>query len=524
MQATRLIVIRHGESKWNREGRQQGHLDSGLTETGIAQVRAIAERLRKQSFTALYSSDLGRAYQTAEIIASQTGHRVVTDERLRERNLGIFQGHTWDEIERKYPEELHSYRTSGPGYVIPQGESVRQRVQRTVGCLEELATRHRGESIVVVAHSGVLNGLLRRTLGIPLEQRRRFKLWNASLNVFLYEDGTWTLGTWGDVAHADPFPISKSFLSEVGLARTIEAEYGLKDVRCQLITASLRDVYLVISDRRRHVLHIYRHGQRTVPEIVSEWQFVDYLDTNGVPVAPAIRRQSGELLLTFDAPEGTRHGVMSRFIAGEHLRRRPSIEAVAEYGRIVAKIHTLADSMPFELDRPANDADSLLDGAIAAFESEVPQRPEDLAYLHESADILRSRIDTLPKSEPYYGMIHGDVIRANAQVADDGSVTVLDFDLCGPGWRAYDIASYLIVMRGLPEEEESERAFLGGYQGIRRITDVEWEALPTLEAVRAIFGMGVQAMNVYHWGSAYLHAFWNHSLERLKRVMERVEP
>lgn len=201
MSTTQLLLIRHGETIWNIQGRLQGHLDSDLTETGIAQAHAMAERLTKESFSALYSSDLGRAYRTAEIIAARTGHTILPDRRLRERYLGIFETFTWQEIEGKYPEELNAYRTLGPDYVIPNGESARQRFDRAIAGLEEIARRHAGQSVVIVTHGGVLNFLFRYALGIPLEEPRRFKLWNVSLNTFLYEDGKWILGSWGDISH-----------------------------------------------------------------------------------------------------------------------------------------------------------------------------------------------------------------------------------------------------------------------------------------------------------------------------------
>ena len=199
--ATTLTLVRHGESRWNLEGRLQGHLDSSLTATGIAQAEATGRRLVGQRFTALYSSDLGRAHQTAEIISEHVKLPVVPMQGLRERNLGVFQGLTWEEVERKYPQELRLYGMSAPDYVIPDGESVQQRYDRTVGCLEQIARAHLGGSVIAVTHFGALESLLQRTMTIPLEEPRHFNLWNGSLNVFFYEDETWILGTWGDVAH-----------------------------------------------------------------------------------------------------------------------------------------------------------------------------------------------------------------------------------------------------------------------------------------------------------------------------------
>ncbi|MCZ6547912.1 MAG: histidine phosphatase family protein [Deltaproteobacteria bacterium] len=204
MEQAQLIVVRHGETEWNLEGRRQGHLDSPLTAMGRAQGEALAQRLAKYKFSSLYSSDLGRAYQTAKLISESTGHTIVVDQRLRERNLGIFQGLKGDEIHKAYPEELLLHKTGGPDYIIPQGESARQQAQRNISCLEEFAKKHTGEVIVIVTHGGVLNALFRHILSIPLEAPRRFEFMNASINIFSCGKGNWMLQTWGEISHLQP--------------------------------------------------------------------------------------------------------------------------------------------------------------------------------------------------------------------------------------------------------------------------------------------------------------------------------
>jgi 2,3-bisphosphoglycerate-dependent phosphoglycerate mutase len=201
MERAQLIIVRHGETQWNIAGIRQGHLDSPLTERGSAQAKALARRLAHETFSALYSSDLGRALDTAKLISELTGHEVITDARLRERHLGIFQGLSGEEIKAKYPEEYRLHRSMGPDYVIPGGESMRQQVERNVRCLTEIAKCHSRETIVVVTHGGVLSGFLRHTLSIPLGAPRRFEFVNAGLNVFAYDDGEWYLQTWGDISH-----------------------------------------------------------------------------------------------------------------------------------------------------------------------------------------------------------------------------------------------------------------------------------------------------------------------------------
>lgn len=201
MDATYVMVVRHGETEWNTEGRRQGHLDSTLTAKGRAQAEALAQRFTPESCSAIYSSDLGRAYETAKVIAEKTGHEVVADARLRERNLGIFQGLDGDEIRARYPREYEEHRNGGADHAVPEGESFRQQTRRNMACLEELAKRHTGQIIMVVTHGGVLSALFRHTLDISLDAPRRFSFKNASVNTFRFQDGIWGLETWGDVTH-----------------------------------------------------------------------------------------------------------------------------------------------------------------------------------------------------------------------------------------------------------------------------------------------------------------------------------
>ncbi len=204
MTRTQIIIVRHGQTEWNIKGIRQGSLDSPLTARGMAQAKALGQRLAREKFTALYSSDLGRAVQTAQEIANVTGHAITTDARLRERHLGIFQGLNGEEIVTKYPEERRAMRSRGPSYVIPGGESMVQQVERNMACLNELAARHQGEQIVVVTHGGVVSGFFRHTLEISLEAPRRFEFVNAGINVFVREEDNWMLLTWGDVSHLAP--------------------------------------------------------------------------------------------------------------------------------------------------------------------------------------------------------------------------------------------------------------------------------------------------------------------------------
>jgi probable phosphoglycerate mutase len=200
---THLIAIRHGETEWNSQGRFQGHLNSVLNPGGLAQAEALGGRLAQERFDLLLSSDLGRARQTASAIAMRTGHEIVVEPRLRERNMGIFQGLTPDEVEARYPNDFARFRSRDPDYVIPDGESMRQLFERSVACFTELAERHAGLTLATVTHGGVLAMLYRHAKAMPLETPRDFPLHNTGVNRFRHRLGAWELQSWGEIGHLD---------------------------------------------------------------------------------------------------------------------------------------------------------------------------------------------------------------------------------------------------------------------------------------------------------------------------------
>jgi 2,3-bisphosphoglycerate-dependent phosphoglycerate mutase len=205
-QPTTIIALRHGETEWNRIGRQQGHQDSPLTPLGRQQAQAMADALVGRSVQAIYSSDLGRARETADIIAGRLGLPVCTDVRLRERNLGILEGHTMASFAEEHPTDARALKSGDPDYVIPGGESARQRSVRNIGFVDSISQAHAGGTVLIVAHGGVLNSFFRRAVGLPLEVPRQFSLLNAAINTFTVAGSEWRLVTWGDVSHLHGIP------------------------------------------------------------------------------------------------------------------------------------------------------------------------------------------------------------------------------------------------------------------------------------------------------------------------------
>jgi probable phosphoglycerate mutase len=197
----RVVLVRHAQTEWNDGARFQGHLDSPLTAMGIRQAEGLAKRLASESISAVYSSDLGRAVATAEIIGRSLNLPVLTDARLRERALGIFQGLSKAEITERYPEESRRYYSREADYAVPGGESARGRFALGFSCLNDLVVRHAGQTVVGVTHGGIVQGMFRHVTGVAFEAPRRFAIRNAAYNVFAHAEHGWSLETWGDVAH-----------------------------------------------------------------------------------------------------------------------------------------------------------------------------------------------------------------------------------------------------------------------------------------------------------------------------------
>jgi len=199
---TEMILVRHGETIWNAEGRVQGQGDSPLTVRGMAQAKAVGKRLQHERFTALYASHLGRVIDTARQIAAVTGHAITIDERLQERAYGIFEGLTHAEAMANHGAIYQEYKTNfSPDFAIPQAESIQQMLTRGQAVFQELAERHPGERIVVVSHGSFLRFVLSDILGVPLGAKQGFRLANGSLSEVVYEEGEWSVTTLGEVYH-----------------------------------------------------------------------------------------------------------------------------------------------------------------------------------------------------------------------------------------------------------------------------------------------------------------------------------
>jgi len=198
---TELILIRHGETDWNVQGRFQGQIDVPLNALGQRQAALMAERLTRECVDAFYCSDLLRTRQTAAPAALMLGLEAAPEASLREQHFGVLEGMSFEEVQAQHPRLLAEWLRHDPDYALPEGESVRSFHARVVGAVRQLAARHGGHRLAAVTHGGVLDMLYRTAHGLPLHGPRTCPIPNAGLNVLRIVSDRIEIVAWADDAH-----------------------------------------------------------------------------------------------------------------------------------------------------------------------------------------------------------------------------------------------------------------------------------------------------------------------------------
>ena len=186
---TTILLARHGETDWNRDGRFQGHADPALNELGRRQARELGLRLRGEQIDAIWSSDLGRAKQTAFYVASQVSCVVRLSGELREMDVGSWSGCTREEIAARWPEEYERWRETGRGW--PDGEDFDAMQARVVEAILGVAAAHPDDQVLVVTHGGPMRAVHAHAVGMTLPEHRQLRevVGNCEVVRIAVEDG-----------------------------------------------------------------------------------------------------------------------------------------------------------------------------------------------------------------------------------------------------------------------------------------------------------------------------------------------
>ncbi len=183
---TRVILVRHGETYWNLEMKFQGHTNIDLTPKGIDQATKVADRLADEQIAAVYSSDLSRAYKTAEYIARRHNLQVISIPAFREINFGLWEGLLYDGIKEKWPDLLDKLYCFTDELAVPGGESFRQLKERAGNAMEQLVKTHPDQTIAVVSHGGTIRTIICAALNLHLNYLWSLRQDNTAVSIISY--------------------------------------------------------------------------------------------------------------------------------------------------------------------------------------------------------------------------------------------------------------------------------------------------------------------------------------------------
>lgn len=190
----KIILIRHGETTWNIEGRYQGQEDTPLSERGLQQGHLLAEALRHIPIDFCIASPLQRSYQTCKFCAELHGLTVAIDDRLTEINHGSWEGVLAGDIARRYPVEFAQWHSQPQLVQMPDGgESLEDVRRRARAAFDEYAAKYEGKTVLVAAHDAVNKAIICDLLGLDMSHFWQIKQDNTCINVLEYKEGSWRI-------------------------------------------------------------------------------------------------------------------------------------------------------------------------------------------------------------------------------------------------------------------------------------------------------------------------------------------
>lgn len=282
------------------------------------------------------------------------------------------------------------------------------------------------------------------------------------------------------------------------VSRLITLRWGWKPARCELWNRGVSDTYSVEHKGRRAYLKVYRRDWRSRAEIQGEIDLVRYLRRMKIRVADPIPNCTGEFMDHLEAPDGRRYAVL--FSEAKGAMPAFNGENSRKYGLLAAAIHDVTDARYLRFRRPHLGIGSLAREPIDRLRLSLSPRSQELTYLKGvTGDLAQAVAALLPASLPEYGVCHGDLTFGNVRRDHRGRLTLFDFDYAVYGWRACDVAVFLLTRgfsfsrRANTDRMKQWNAFMEGYHTVRRLSDNELEAVNLFVPLRLIWQMGMLA-------------------------------
>ena len=297
--------------------------------------------------------------------------------------------------------------------------------------------------------------------------------------------------------------VARSFIDGDALAEVITNEYDLGSVSCQLFSKMVRtqdnDHYLVrTADDAKYVARVYQLGTplgREESDYLYELDWLNFLHRNRISVSYPLARRDGRFLGSVNAPEGLRYYALFSFAPGQ-VMSLDDTEQLFSCGAAMARIHLISNQYQSPYKRQPMNLEYLVDKSVEQIKRLWDKsRADDLDLVITSANEAKEEMLTLLRNEEQtpdsWGPIGGDFHNVSTRFDSKGVPTFFNFDLCGPGWRAYDIASFLLNTNLMHKSEEQSEAFFAGYYSERPLSRNEHAAISPFLTIRRIWLTGL---------------------------------
>lgn len=288
---------------------------------------------------------------------------------------------------------------------------------------------------------------------------------------------------------------------------------------CQFWHRGLSDVYLVETQTNSYILKVSHHHWRTQSDIEFELELLDFWQQRQLPVAYPLRTQEGRLCIEIKAPEGTRYAALFIKAPGQVALGDLSPAQGRILGATVAQLHQAAIDFRSDHQRQELTLDYLLDDSLTAIAPFLQHRTRDWNYLKEVIVKIKHQLQDLPTEAPFWGICWGDPHSGNAHFTSQGEVMLFDFDQCGYGWRAFDIAKFLQISLRTGISKQVREAFIAGYQASCELTEKEIACLQALTQTAHLWVWGI-SLNCFklHDYCRLDESYFTQRLEQLKRL------
>ncbi len=322
------------------------------------------------------------------------------------------------------------------------------------------------------------------------------------------------------MAKRDTFPVIYSTLAPQALVNSVLSQYNLDAVtKCLLWHRGLSDIYLVETRQKSYVLRVSHHHWRSQSDIQFELELLDFLHRNCLPVAYPLYTKGGMLLVTIPALEGDRYAALFPYAPGTIPLGDLNIKQSQTLGKTLGKLHQIASKFRSDIQRQALTTEYLLDNSFSIIAPFIEKKREDIAYLENAIARIKQQVANIPQQPPFWGICWGDPHSGNVHFTADHHITLFDFDQCGYGWRAFDLAKFLQVSLNAGISRKTRDAFFEGYSKVQSLTSQEWDSLQAWTQTAHIWSwsISINAAAIHCW-SRLDQSYFTKRLQQLKRL------